>query len=107
MNIPHDNLHTIEESERLYSITYEHQKQSTSDITVRELYLILKGIQAHYAAERLVRESFDLCEQRKRTSSDALDYHKPDLNYPMQYTHHRNSLPHCSQKPTLNPRNKK
>ena len=96
----------MEESERLYNITYECQKQSTTDITVKELYIILKEIQAHYAAEGLLKESFYLCEQRKRTSSDARDYRKPEFTFPVQCMQHRNTMPHGTQRPTLNPRNK-
>jgi len=107
MNIPHDNLHALDEGERLYNITYEHQKQRTSDLTVREIYKILNEIKAHYAAEGLLREAFHTCEKRTRTSSDALEYCRPDLTYPVQCMTHRNTLPFSSERPTLNPRNKK
>ena len=93
MKIPLENLHARNESERLYNITYECQKQRTSDITVKELYEILNEIKAHYAAEGLLREAFLMCEQRSRTSSDVLHYRKPELNYSMQCANNRLSVP--------------
>ena len=84
----------------MHDIILEHQKQSEDILSVRTLYDELEKIGAKCAANMLIRGAYKVCEQRKRTCSDAREYGK--LQQKDSETR-RNTLPHASYVRT-NPR---
>ena len=106
LNVCHDNLHSIEATKRLCDTVREHQKQSEHYTTVYTLYHVLKDIGANCAARALIWEAHELCEQRRRTSSDMREYCKPGLMHP-EKQHKSHTVSRTFQKHTINPRHNK